>query len=85
MRLVTLKDVAKKAEVSVATVSYVMNGNHHQVSAGTIDKVMAVTNELNYKPNSIAKSLRSAKTKTIGIIAECFFLGDRRSGRVNYK
>ena len=68
--MVTLKDVAKKARVSVATVSYVLNGNHHQVSTGTIEKVMSVVDELNYKPNNIAKSLRTSKTKIIGIIAE---------------
>lgn len=66
--MVTLKKVAKKANVSTATVSYVLNGSFHQVSEETKNKVLKVVDELNYKPNKIAKSLRTSQTQTIGIM-----------------
>ncbi len=68
--MVTLKEVAKRANVSTTTVSYVLNGCDHQVSRETKEKVLEIVKELNYKPNKIAKSLRTNKTNTIGIIVE---------------
>lgn len=67
--MVTLKDIAKKANVSTATVSYVLN-NSGQVSNETRKKVLSIVEELNYMGNKIAKSLRTNKTNTIGIIVE---------------
>lgn len=67
--MVTLKDIAKKANVSTATVSYVLNDSG-QVSKETRERVISIVKELNYKGNEIAKSLRTNKTNTIGVIVE---------------
>ena len=67
--MVTMKEIAKKADVSIATVSYVLNDNG-QISEKTRQKVLEVVEKLNYKRNNIAKSLRTSKTNTIGVIAE---------------
>ncbi len=64
---VRIKDVAEKAGVSTATVSHVINGNKY-VSEKIKSKVNKVLKELNYHPNSAARSLRSTKTNTIGFI-----------------
>lgn len=67
IKKVRIKDVAEKAEVSTATVSHVINGNKY-VSDKIKNKVNKVLKELNYHPNSAARSLRSTKTNTIGLI-----------------
>ena len=64
-----MKDIAAKANVSVATVSYVINGTRN-VKPQTRERVMKVIEELNYTPNEIAKSLKIKRTNTIGVIAE---------------
>ncbi|WP_314588857.1 LacI family DNA-binding transcriptional regulator [Paenibacillus terrigena] len=60
-------DVAKKAGVSPATVSRVLNQTS-TVSGKTKKKVMTAIDELGYHPNAAAKNLRSQKTKMIGVI-----------------
>ncbi|GAA0469537.1 LacI family DNA-binding transcriptional regulator [Alkalibacillus silvisoli] len=65
--MTTIKDVAHHAEVSVATVSRVINRNGY-VNEDTRKKVEAAVEELNYKPNSVARSLFKKQSKTIGII-----------------
>ncbi|WP_347549056.1 LacI family DNA-binding transcriptional regulator [Pseudalkalibacillus hwajinpoensis] len=64
---VRIKDVAEKAKVSTATVSHVINKTRY-VSEEVRKKVNEVMKELNYQPNSVARSLRSARTNTIGFI-----------------
>lgn len=64
---ITIADVAKKANVSVATVSRVMNGNY-PVKAETKKRVLEVVNELNYIPNMQARELTQQKSATIGVI-----------------
>ena len=63
----TIKDVARKANLSVATVSRVIRGKEH-ISDKAKKKVLAAIEELNYQPNIIARNLREQKTKTILII-----------------
>ncbi len=63
----TIKDVAKKAGVSKATVSRVIN-NSKPVNDETRKKVIEAIKELGFKPNPIAKSLVSKKTKIVGVI-----------------
>ena len=63
----SMKDVANKAEVSTATVSHVIN-NTRYVSDEVRLRVMQAMKELNYRPNSIARSLRSQKSNTIALI-----------------
>ncbi|WP_312150269.1 LacI family DNA-binding transcriptional regulator [Paenibacillus odorifer] len=69
MRKTSIKDIAAKANVSIATVSYVLNGTRN-VRSDTRERVVAAIEELNYKPNAIAKSLKLNRTNTIGVIAE---------------
>jgi LacI family transcriptional regulator len=65
---ITHKDVAERAGVSVATVSYVFNNGPRPVSPETRAKVEAAIAELGYYPNELARSLRLQHTSTIGII-----------------
>ncbi|SIQ92060.1 LacI family DNA-binding transcriptional regulator [Halanaerobium kushneri] len=67
--MATIKDIAEKAGVSTATVSYVLNDSA-QISKATREKVLKIVDEMNYKRNNIAKSLRTNKTNTIGVIVE---------------
>lgn len=60
----TLKQIAKLANVSVATVSYVMNGRDI-VSEVTKQKVLSIANQLNYTPDIMAQSLRTQNSKLI--------------------
>ena len=64
---ITIQDVAKKANVSVATVSRVMNGNY-PVKPETRETVLKVIKELNYIPNMQARELTKQKSTTIGVI-----------------
>lgn len=64
---IKLTDVAKKAGVSPTTVSRVIN-NYGSLSQKTIDKVNLAMKELNYQPNSLARSLQGKKTHLIGLI-----------------
>lgn len=64
---VKLTDVAQKAGVSPTTVSRVIN-NYGYLSQKTIDKVNQAMAELNYQPNSIARSLQGKGTQLIGLI-----------------
>ena len=65
--MITIKDVAEKANLSVATVSRVM-GNKEHVTEKTRKKVQAAIEELNYQPNVTAKRLREQKTNCIIVI-----------------
>ncbi len=65
--MVTRNDVAKRAGVSSATVSRVMNDSGN-VGPELREKVMKAVDELGYKPNIIAKSLRARKSYNIGYI-----------------
>jgi LacI family transcriptional regulator len=67
--MVRIKDIAQRAKVSTATVSYVLNGTG-SVSEKTRVNILEVVKEMNYEPNHIAKSLKIKKTKTIGVIVE---------------
>lgn len=63
----TIKDVAKKAGVSVGIVSKAFN-NYPDVSEKTRKKIFEVAEELNYTPNVVAKNLSSKRQLTIGMI-----------------
>ncbi|WP_066190107.1 LacI family DNA-binding transcriptional regulator [Gracilibacillus timonensis] len=64
---VTIKDVAKKANVSIATVSRILN-HKPGFSKETEDKVLQVIEELGYYPNGVARGLISKRTHTIGVL-----------------
>ncbi|UDM31688.1 catabolite control protein A [Lentilactobacillus laojiaonis] len=64
---ITIYDVAREANVSMATVSRVVNGNTN-VKADTRKKVMDVIEKLDYRPNAVARGLASKKTTSVGVI-----------------
>ena len=63
----TIKDVAKKANVSIATVSRILN-NKPGFSEETKQKVLKVIAELGYQPNAVARGLVNKRTETIGVL-----------------
>ncbi len=64
----TIRDIAKQAGVSVATVSYVINNRDDQrISEKTKKKVLQIINLLDYRPNSSAKSLTTNKTYNVAL------------------
>ncbi|MCK4900317.1 MAG: LacI family DNA-binding transcriptional regulator, partial [Anaerolineales bacterium] len=65
--MVTMRDVAERASVSVTTVSHVINQSR-PVSDELRGRVLAAMEELGYQPNTLARSLRRGETHTIGII-----------------
>lgn len=64
---VTIYDVAREANVSMATVSRVVNGNPN-VKPTTRKKVSEAIERLGYRPNAVARGLASKKTTTVGVI-----------------
>lgn len=72
MKKITIKDIAIEARVSISTVSFVLNdkGEKMGISAAVIKKVQDIVEKLNYRPNMTATSLRTGKTRSIGLIIE---------------
>ncbi|MEU6780292.1 LacI family DNA-binding transcriptional regulator [Nonomuraea angiospora] len=64
----TLADVARRAGTSTAVVSYVMNNGPRPVAAATRERVLAAAAELGYRPNRIARALRSRTTGVAGLV-----------------
>lgn len=62
----TIKDVAREAGVSIATVSYVLNDKADAVSADTRLNVLEAAKRIGYRPNVTARNLRSNQTRLIG-------------------
>ena len=65
--MATIRDVAKRAGVSLTTVSHVINGTRF-VSEDKKKRVFEAMRALNYRPNALARSLRRGKTNTLGLI-----------------
>lgn len=66
--MTTIKEIAKLANVSSATVSKVINGKDKYISEETRQRILEIIEREGYIPNGIAKSLKMKRTKTIGII-----------------
>ncbi|WP_162163909.1 LacI family DNA-binding transcriptional regulator [Acholeplasma hippikon] len=62
----TIKDVAKKAGVSISTASYALNGKPN-VHPKTRDRILQIAESLNYYPNAHAKNLKSRRSNNIGV------------------
>ena len=71
---VRLKDIAQSLNVSIVTVSKVLNGNT-SISESTRARVVACANQLGYRTNLTAKSLVTGKSKMIGLIVPDLFHG----------
>lgn len=66
---VSLKDVANKVGVSTALVSYVLNNKMQgRISKEMAARIREAAEELNYRPNQVARSLKMARTSTIGLL-----------------
>ncbi|BEP28495.1 LacI family DNA-binding transcriptional regulator [Helicovermis profundi] len=65
---ITIKDIAKLADVSTATVSKIVNNKDQSISSATREKVKSIIEEYNYVPNRIASSMITKKTNSIGLI-----------------
>lgn len=72
MKRLSIKDIAQKANVSITTVSFILNGKAEEkaISLPVIEKVKKIIKESGYKPNQTARSLRTGNTKIIGLIVE---------------
>jgi LacI family transcriptional regulator len=72
MKGISIKDIAKQAGVSPTTVSFVLNGKakEKRISDQVSKKILKIANKLKYKPNQLARGLRTGKTKTLGLIVE---------------
>lgn len=68
--MVTIKDVARHANVSITTVSRVLNQTEHAVNSETRERVLKAIEELGFYPNAMARGLHLNKTKTIGLIIQ---------------
>ena len=66
-RVVSLRDVAKEAKVSVATVSMALNG-HPRISRATSTRIQRLVDRMGYQPNRLAQSLSSKHTNVIAIM-----------------
>ena len=64
----TIKDISQKAQVSIATVSKVLNGDYNKVSTETKERILKVADELDYRPNLLARNLVRKKSTIIGLI-----------------
>jgi DNA-binding LacI/PurR family transcriptional regulator len=64
----TLKDIAKEVGVSVSTVSYAINGGPRVVGPEIREKVLQAAKAMDYRPNTVAKSLITRRSHTIGIV-----------------
>ena len=65
--MTTIRDVAQRAGVSTTTVSHVINGTR-KVEPATAAKVEVAIDELGYRPNALARSMRRGTTHTVGVI-----------------
>jgi LacI family transcriptional regulator len=68
-RRVTLKDVARQAGVHISTVSRALNpGTRHLIRQEVVEEILRVSERLNYSPNNAALSLRTNRSRSIGVI-----------------
>lgn len=67
--MATIKEIAKKCNVSIATVSNILN-HKPNVSKETRERVLKAIEELNYTPNYVAQNLKTKHTRTIGVLVE---------------
>ena len=69
----TIRDIAKEAGVSVATVSRVLNSNV-KVNDDTKERVLAAVKKFSYSPSTIARGLKTKSIKTIAIVVKSFMM-----------
>src|SRR5688572_31995065 len=72
MKKVSIKDIAKIAGVAPSTVSFVLNGKAREmrISETLAEKIITIAAERGYHPNQVAVSLRTGKSKILGLVVE---------------
>ncbi|SES14583.1 LacI family DNA-binding transcriptional regulator [Pedobacter rhizosphaerae] len=72
MKKPSIKDIASRLNISITTVSFVINGKAKEknISESLTKKVLDLVAELNYQPNALAKSLRTGKTQILGFLVD---------------
>lgn len=65
---ITIADVAKRAGVSKTTISRYLNGKFEFMSAESQQRIKDIIEELNFRPNNLARSLKSSKSHLIGVL-----------------
>jgi LacI family transcriptional regulator len=66
--MASIVEVAKRAQVSVATVSRIMTGSSHPVSSATRSRVLAAAQALNYSPSALAQAMVTRQTHIVAVI-----------------
>src|SRR5215210_9582258 len=69
---ISIHDIARHCNVSSTTVSFVLNNKagENKIRKEVVDKILDYVKEVNYTPNHVAKSLRTGKTRIIGMLVE---------------
>ena len=69
--MITLQNIADKAEVSKGTVSYVLSGKHRKakISEETCERIKGIAREMGYRTNTLARALATGHSKVIGFVA----------------
>lgn len=75
MSEITIKDVARLARVSIATVSRVLNNNPYPVAKETKQRVIQAAQHLNFRPSRLAQGLKLRRSTTFGLIFPTFLAG----------
>lgn len=72
MRNVSIKDIAREVGVSTTTVSFVLNGKAREkrISEDLKERIVRTAERLNYRPNQVARGLRTGQSYTLGLIVE---------------
>lgn len=72
IRKLSIHDIAKNLKVSAATISFVLNGKakEKRISKELAEKVLTYVSGIGYQPNQVAKSLRTGKTRILGMLVE---------------
>lgn len=66
--MTTIQDVARHAEVSVSTVSNVLNGRGDRMRPATLARVKAAIRELQFRPSKLAQQLKTGQTPLLGLL-----------------
>ena len=64
----TIKDIARRLNISISTVSYALNDGPRPVPAEVRDRVLAVARELEYRPNQLARAMATGRADTIAVV-----------------
>ncbi len=79
--MASLRDVAKSAGVSIATVSNVLNGHSEKVSPETRERVLASVRKLRYRPTPLEHNQKAISSQNLGVVVPDFALGTLHNNR----